>query len=85
MEFNVLLNYTDMYTRQPESSTICVKRLQQRKAKDLFDVGEELNRLIDARIVSGASQGVEIPTNTANISGTGMMRIKLVEDDNARK
>ena len=48
-------------------------------------VGEELNRLIDARIVSGASQGVEIPTNTANISGTGMMRIKLVEDDNARK
>ena len=33
-----------MYTRQPESSTICVKRLQQRKAKDLFDVGEELNR-----------------------------------------
>jgi len=40
-------------------------------------VGQELNKLIDARIVSGASEGVEISTPTSGISGTGKMKIRL--------
>jgi hypothetical protein len=40
-------------------------------------VGQEINKIIDARIVAGASGGVEIPTPTPGISGTGMMKIRL--------
>jgi hypothetical protein len=42
-------------------------------------VNQELNKLIDARILNGAADGVEVPMNTPGISGSGKMKIKVVD------
>ena len=42
-------------------------------------VSQELDKLIDARIVNGASSGIVIPLNTQGISGSGKMKINLVQ------
>jgi hypothetical protein len=42
-------------------------------------VSQELDKLIDVRIINGASRGIEVPLNTQGISGSGTMKINLVQ------
>jgi hypothetical protein len=42
-------------------------------------VSQELDKLIDVRIINGASRGIDIPLNTQGISGSGTMKINLVQ------
>ena len=69
--------------RTPTIATGAVPEMVVKLALEF--VGAELGKLIDARIVNGMSEGVEVSVPTANIPGTGMIRIKVVEDDGARK
>ena len=69
--------------RAPTIATGAVPEMVVKLALEF--VGAELGKLIDARIVNGMSEGVEVSVPTANIPGTGMIRIKVVEDGSARR